>query len=343
MNSLDDVVNITVTRKTQSVSRAGFGTPLILANHSVFADRAKTYSSLDGLASAGFATDSEVYLAATALLSGTNQVESFVVGRIDDADASLTDSLDAVKGENNDWYALGIVSRAAADILLAAAWVEANSKLFIAVTADADAPTDADDDILSQLDALAYRRTFAFYKKDGAATYPEFRLFGECLPYDAGTLTWAFKTLSGQAVDVLTDDEVSNLEAKNANYYVAIGGVNLFVEGKNSSSFIDLVRGEDWLVARIQENVFSLFVNELKIPYNDRGVALVVSRVQEILDTATVKEILRDDPRAVAVASSKVSEMGTENRAARILEGVSASGEFAGAIHSVKFNLTLSA
>lgn len=79
--SLQEIVNVTISKATASVSRQGFGTALIAAYHTVFPNRVRTYTDLDSLVTDGFTTSHPVYLAAQALLSQENRPLSFKVGR----------------------------------------------------------------------------------------------------------------------------------------------------------------------------------------------------------------------------------------------------------------------
>ena len=70
--------------------------------------------------------------------------------------------------------------------------------------------------------------------------------------------TWKFKTLSGQTPSVLSGTERTALRDKSSNYYNAVGGVNIVEEGwMSDGSFIDEIRGIDWIHARMQEAIFA--------------------------------------------------------------------------------------
>lgn len=82
--SLDDIVNISITAQTQSVSRAGFGTPLIAAHHTnTVGARVETYSTLEEMVAAGFLVTDPAYLAAAALVAQNPRVTRWKVGRRD--------------------------------------------------------------------------------------------------------------------------------------------------------------------------------------------------------------------------------------------------------------------
>ncbi len=83
--SLDDIVNVTISKETATVSRVGFGTPMIMSNEadSVFADgeRARIYTSIAGVTTDGFATGGVTVAAATRFFAQSPKVRQIVVGR----------------------------------------------------------------------------------------------------------------------------------------------------------------------------------------------------------------------------------------------------------------------
>jgi len=83
MTTLDSIVNLTITTTTQSVSRAGFGTPLLVAYFSTlrFAARTKVYSSLTEMVSDGFTVNDPAYLMASAVFAQNPKVSQVKLGR----------------------------------------------------------------------------------------------------------------------------------------------------------------------------------------------------------------------------------------------------------------------
>jgi hypothetical protein len=57
---LSQIVKVTIIRGNKSVTRAGFGVPMILSSEATFANEMRTYTSIDGIA-ADFATSTSVY------------------------------------------------------------------------------------------------------------------------------------------------------------------------------------------------------------------------------------------------------------------------------------------
>ena len=79
--SLSDIVQVTITAQTTAPSRTGFGLPLIMAYHTNWPERARSYTSLDSMVSDGFATTDQAYLAAQACFAQNPRPTRVVVGR----------------------------------------------------------------------------------------------------------------------------------------------------------------------------------------------------------------------------------------------------------------------
>lgn len=84
MPSLRDIVNLTITRQTSAVSKAGFGTAMVLGTHKRFNELLKYYSTSNSMLIANdgdfISTDAE-YIAALPMFSQENAVTRVAVGR----------------------------------------------------------------------------------------------------------------------------------------------------------------------------------------------------------------------------------------------------------------------
>lgn len=79
-NDLQDVVEVTIDRQTASIDTASFNIPLVLAAFTNFSERARTYTSITGLADDFSSTDT-VYKMVNTLFSQEIKPPSVVVGR----------------------------------------------------------------------------------------------------------------------------------------------------------------------------------------------------------------------------------------------------------------------
>lgn len=267
-----------------------------------------------------------------AITLGASQA-NLVVARIDGE--SYTQALAKIVQESDDWYALAIESRTDANILLVAAWIETQKKLFAIASSDTDILGSGSADIAAQLEALNYDRTITIFNADAATIFPEFAWFGKMLPTDPGSATWMFKTLTGIVATVLTSGQRTYALAKNCNIYHEVGGVDMTEEGKVASGeYIDVIRGIDWLQARMMEKIFGHLVNSPKISFTDAGIAVVEADVRAILDLGIAKGLIALTP-AYTVTVPLAADVSSANKIARNLPDVTWEATLAGAIHHV--------
>ena len=337
--TLSQIVDVQITRQTTAPTQAGFGTMLFLTDTVpvAFTERVREYTEASQLIDDGFADTDSAYLAAQQYFGQELAPQKIKIGREDAGDASLAATISAIRDEDDDWYALAAYTHAKADVLALAAVVETLSKIYGYSTDDADVITTAIDDVASSLAALGYDRTFGLYSDDGEEKYAECGWLGGQLPTDPGSITWKFKSIAGIAPDdTLTPTQKTNALGKSINTYTTIAGVAITEEGVMASGeFIDVMRGVDFMTARIQENVYASLVNLPKIPYTDKGVAIIESDVREILQLSIRQGILSNDPAPV-VTVPKVAEVLYANRAARLLPDVKFEGTLSGAIHKTQ-------
>jgi hypothetical protein len=345
--SLRDIVNVQITRQTRAVSRVGFGTLLIVGEHAIFAERVRYYADIDALVDDGFAVGDEIYKAAAAALSQSPRPVRIGVGRKAAVGETWVEAMTAIRNYNDEWYGLVITSRVEADVLAVAGWVETQIKIF-GTSSDDIGILDAGDvgDIVSQLQDLGYARTFAFYH-DEVDQYVEAALFGKQLPKDPGTESWKFKTLAAVTADQLTESQALAALDKGANLYQSIGGVSITREGNMvEGEFIDIIHGVDWLQARMTERIYSRLVNLPKVPYTDGGIAVVESEIRgQLQDAQTVGFIAGDtlDEQdhvvpAFTITVPRAADVPANDKAERVLNGVSFNATLAGAIHAVNVN-----
>lgn len=252
----------------------------------------------------------------------------------------------ALSGDD-DWYALICTSKADGDILEAAAYIEAVKKIYGVSKNGASILDQADrTDVFSKLMDGNYFRTFCFFSND-YANFPEAGLLGRVLPLIPGSETWAFKTIAGITVDSLTASSIAALKSKNANYYIKMGGNSIVLDGKVAGGeWIDIIRLIDLIAARMQENIFGSLLRNAKIPMTNGGVTVIENDVSSVL-SANQKTggIAPDEVDAsgdlvpgFSTSFPKVSEISTNDRAARKLTGGKFSARMAGAIHAAEIN-----
>jgi hypothetical protein len=190
-------------------------------------------------------------------------------------------------------------------------------------------------------------RVFVFYHPDArladaavdamnpADPVPEAAYFGKMLTKNPGSATWKFKELQSVPTYELTQGQVSNLESKNATWYMTTADVPMTSNGQVASGeYIDVIHGLDWLQARIQNLVFTALVNVDKVPFTDEGVQMVVSPLKAALEEGKKNGILA----SYEIVFPAVAEVSVTDKGKRFLPDVNFTGVRAGAIHSTKIN-----
>ncbi|MCK5610319.1 DUF3383 family protein, partial [Candidatus Pacearchaeota archaeon] len=107
-----------------------------------------------------------------------------------------------------------------------------------------------------------------------------------------------------------------------------------------SGEFIDIIRGVDWIQARISEAVFTLLVNADKVPYTDPGVEMIKTEIQAILEQAVDNNVLVEN--TITITAPKVADVSSVDKANRFLPDIKFGATLAGAIHKVKIDGKLS-
>lgn len=321
------------------------------------------------------ATDAEIQAGLIALLAGIPSVNAgFVANGTDKIDVTATNagegyslSVDAkmsitavtasngpvedlvkASDEDDDWYFLTDTTHTALQVKLISAYIETVIKLYAYQTSDANSKdevaTSGTPGIMGDMKAQNYDRTFGIWvPADELVDYKMAAWVGLMAPKDPGSATWKFKEGNAISANKFTSAEKKNIQDKNGNIYITVAGFNIFEEGVVSSGeYIDIMRGTDWIQARIQEQVFGLLVSSDKVPYTDGGIESIGLQVEEVLDRAVDRLILVGGEDGPIVTVPKRSETTKADRAARFLRDVTFTGNYAGAIHKVQIDGTLS-
>jgi hypothetical protein len=256
---------------------------------------------------------------------------------------TMGDILTELSNVDSDFYAIASISTSIVNVLSIAAFAEANKKLFGTRSADPDMTVTPDLTSISfTVNSLGYDRTFVCYHEQAATEYLEAAIFGLQLPKDPGSSTWNLKRLSGVTVNNLSGGAVSAIESTNGNYFRRIAGANYFQQGRVASGeWIDIIRGTDWLAARMQEEVFTTLANAQKVPYTNRGIGIIEAAVRAKLDDGIAVGLLAEEP-AYEVVVPNALDVSAADKGNRILRNVTFRANYAGAIHKVEIRGTIS-
>ena len=273
----------------------------------------------------------------------TEQIMSKEFGLIIDpfvATDTISNDLDAIETENNDWYALAYTRRVQSEVEAIASWIETRSKIFGTASSDANiidvvVGTDVTS-ISAVLNQAGYTRSFVMYHQDVDSDFPECAWFGKTLPTIPGSITWKFKTLASIPYSKLTTSQSTNARNKKTNTFEFIGGAGITREGTVASGeFIDVIRGVDWLTARIQEYVYSLLVNSPKVPYTSSGITSVEAEIRRALDQGVANDFIAETPQ-YTVTVPTIASISPTDKANRILKDVTFQATLAGSVHFVE-------
>jgi hypothetical protein len=254
--------------------------------------------------------------------------------------ASIDDDLTLIENADDDWYEINSALNSETNVDDIAAWVETRDKIFGASTAD-ELELTSGGTLGSGLAALNYDHTFVIWNGE-PINYAAAAWAGRMLPYEPGSATWANKDMSGVVADSLSATERGFLDGDSMNYYTTVAGLDITRKGVMASGeYIDVIVGIHWIKARIAEEVFSAIASAPKIPFTDKGVALIVGIVRSVLLKAAARNIITAE--SIQVSAPLVADIATADRTARLLPDVKFSATLQGAIHktSIRGSLTV--
>ena len=379
------VVDVTVTRSDAFVARRGFGTPLFLQSKSVTGQvdashRTKLYASIEEVA-ADFTTTDEAYKAAQTAFSQNPRPVGIKVGYYDaslvaaGADAAgkaaaLTAQLNLIREADPDWYFLTVTSvlRDVATVTDAIAiWAEARTCIAIITSNDATTKNpQSSASLAARLKTTGYQRTAVFYH-EAAGEYPCIALAAVLSSFvlddDESAYTPAFKRLSGITPSNIASAELQAVtgfvpqlgQSKTAGHlasvYVDIGGQNHVQFGSVASpnDFIDEIHFGDWLKARTEEELFNILLNNKRVAFDDRGMALLASGVEVVMNRAQAAGAIASDidddtgefSPAYAMTIPRATSVPASQRNARISPPIRVSFRYAGAVHYAQADYTI--
>lgn len=252
--------------------------------------------------------------------------------------SGIATQIAAIQAENDSWYAMAMDSWGKAEIIAAAAYIETQKKIFVAISNDSDIIAAGSSDVVSTIKALNYDNTSVWFSRN-PHKYLNVGVAASMLTTQPGSATWKFKTIEGVSADTFSPTELGRLQSKNCNHYITAAGISYTAEGVAvSGEFIDTVVFIDWLANEIQIAMFTVFVNLPKVPLTDAGYALAENALRgALLRGVDAGGIDGSDPAAIVINVPRARSLSPANRAARRLTGITWSAPLAGAAHSAVF------
>lgn len=353
MAQLSRIASVQISLGTLAITEKSFNDILILSSNNKLTDRVTVITGADELLDLGVDSGDALYKAAQAVFSQTPHVRQCYIGQQDlaaDPAESVTDALAACADEAPGyWYGLILESRDEQDVKDAAAWAEANERLFGTASNDPDIITSADTDIASFLAGENYMRTFVCYTTAADTQYPEAALMSNRFTYYAGQESWANVQLSGIRSDDLTEAQYLYAKDKNASTFENFRNFAITQGGKVAGGeHVDVIRLRDQLVESIKVSVVGAIVRATnstgKIPYTDAGIQIIGNAIRQPLDLNVRRGGIAPEEQdengdiipSYTLSLPRSSEIPTNDKANRLLRDVYFTARLAGAIQVVE-------
>lgn len=295
---------------------AGTGTmSLVTTGNDVLAER--VVAALNSVASKNYtavttgSTGSKTWTA-----TGTTAGSWFAIGvdhdlvtsAVTNTDPGIAADLAAVRNENQSWYELHTAFNSTAVVLGAATWIESHASdlqyhpdVSATATVNAVVGTATANDVADTLHTLSRARTAVWYHPDPRQCLSA-AVAGRVLGTDPGGIQYATKQLSGVTPVKLTDTQRENLahkddfDGKNANSYAVFGGAAVTFFGRVSvGEWIDVVRDNDSVNAKMEEALYNLQLQNDKIGMTPEGRQQIKNSMQAVLKGAVKDGIYRND------------------------------------------------
>lgn len=310
-------------------------------------------TSTVAFATAGTGTDIATLTGLTAASSGAYAVTGQV---LETAVAAVT-LFDQNFGQN--WYGLTVLGTLDADTLAIAAYIEAgtNKHIFGVSTQVAGTLSSVDTTCIAyQLAQLKYKRTVTQYSSSSA--YAVASLLGRILTTDynanSTVITLMYKQEPGIVAETLNVTQITALEAKNCNVFVAYNNSTAIIEPGvvASGDFLDIITGTDWLALDIQTSVYNLlYLSPTKIPQTDAGNQMIVTTIESVCSQGVINGLLAPGiwqsngfgglnsgdfmPKGFYVYAPPIASQNIADRSARKSVPIQVAVKLAGAIHTV--------
>lgn len=262
---------------------------------------------------------------------------------------TLTEAVQAILMESNEWYGGMGYSHIKADQLELAAAFSAARKTYLTSSSDPTAINSSyNADNTSAMKAFNtnnFDRAGIFYSAVADTNYPEASVMSMWFGYQPGQITVTNKRLAATPSDNLTGGQANNAFAKYGSVYAPVvadgapNGTSIILGGTfGDGTFYDIIRDIDFAVSDLQVTVFNRFVNIPKIPFTAQGLALLEGAINDSMQRMITQGIFS----RVEVIMPTLDQISANDRALRKVTGIKVIGTLAGAIHTCQINLTAS-
>jgi len=289
MSSIDQIT-VNVTDATFALPVEELSTPLILATdkaiaYAEYASLADVVTALsnESIYGTAYATKSAYLIAQTIFAQSPRCGKVAIYGLASTDSSTVTTALTALVADEdtNGWYTLILADYLEALAVAIDAWVGTQLKLF-ATRADVTAlPSGFDSD-----------RSILF-ATGTANNYPDAAIIGLVGGYEAGSVGWANKPVSGATADGFTSSERAVLLAAKINYLIGVGdGVFVQVGKTAGGKIIESIRGRDWVKLTLINGLFALQATTQKLTFSDDSIDAIKATAYGVLTEAVGRNII---------------------------------------------------
>jgi hypothetical protein len=260
--------------------------------------------------------------------------------------SGLGDDLTEILNSDASWYCLLLLYPSKDYITDASAWVASNERVLVTDVNETEAlNVDVDDgtDTLAALFELGGSRTMAAYHH-APNEFMSAAWMGRWLPTKPGQATTKYKQLQGVTKSVLSSAQSANLRARRANAFQRVGQVNITWEGTVASltyKFFDIRRNADWVRDQIMGAVYDLELENDILEYTPEDIQKIGGAIHGVFDLAIRQKVFSPTPKPT-VTLPVFEDISVGDKSDRILDNVTGTAKFAGAIHKVRARINLS-
>ena len=330
--SKDFIVN--VAKETRPISQKGFGLILILGTSKEHPYT--TYNEISDVAK-DFGVDTKEYKIASRLFQQNPKPSQIsIAGKAYsevDTPEVLVSALEKIVESNNEWYFLTSTENKDDVVEAISSWIDTQEKLYFTTTQNLD---------LSK--RLESENTVVMYHNDEEAYIAE-GLTAIGATRDVGGITFKFKTVIGVKECDITSTDLKILHESNGFSYIKKFGVLQTTEGiTTSGEYIDVVMASHFIKAKAEEKIAMLAVNNDKIPYDNRGISMLISALEETFKEGVRLGAILTDENGNGVYEVKAltrEELPDNDIANRIYSSIKGTAKLSGAIHSGNLNIIL--
>lgn len=286
---------------------------------------------------------------------------------------SYLNAVSILADKSSDWYMCAAATEtqpSVTDHLAVASYIESMTmRRLYGVTTQDTAVLDATrgDDFASQAKLLGLERTFSIFSSWSPLAIFSFMARAATVIFEGSntTITLKFKRLPGIVAESLSESQVQALTNKNCNVFVnyAIGSGNnaiaIVQEGVMANGYyFDEVQGTDWLVNKVQTDLFNLFYQSTtKIPQTDEGMIIIVNQINSSFSQSVTNGLVAPGQwnadgfgalrrgatltRGFYVYCPPVASQQQADRERRISPPIQAAAKLAGAVHKTNLAITV--